>query len=181
MDLPNPFLGKVHFFFSGLTAGPTYRPLVRHSNADTPLVKKVINPPFFYPVVQCRCGNMLSYARTWSLRVGLQLVQMKRFRTSDVTHVTHAFPRFRPPTCHTYGRWDLQLNDCSPILSTWNMFPHMSGPNSRTTWLEFHLLHLTCLSKWSSKRTFLSFSISPRCQERQILEPLSLTSCCKRH
>ena len=31
------FLGKVHFFFSGLTAGPTYRPLVRHSNPDTPL------------------------------------------------------------------------------------------------------------------------------------------------
>ena len=25
------------FFFSGLTAGPTYRPLVRHSNPDTPL------------------------------------------------------------------------------------------------------------------------------------------------
>ena len=38
MDLPNPFLCKVQFFFSGLTAGPTYRPLVRHSNADTPLL-----------------------------------------------------------------------------------------------------------------------------------------------
>ena len=33
--LPN-FRGSP-FFFSGLTAGPTYRPLVRHSNPDTPL------------------------------------------------------------------------------------------------------------------------------------------------
>ena len=33
--LPN-FRGSP-FFFSGLTAGPTYRPPVRHSNADTPL------------------------------------------------------------------------------------------------------------------------------------------------
>ena len=37
MDLPNLLLGKV-FFFSGLTAGPTYRPLVWHSDADTPLL-----------------------------------------------------------------------------------------------------------------------------------------------
>ena len=31
------FLGKVQFFFSGLTAGPTYQPLVQDSNPDTPL------------------------------------------------------------------------------------------------------------------------------------------------
>jgi len=31
-------LGEVHFFFSGLAAGPTYHPPVRHSNPDTPLV-----------------------------------------------------------------------------------------------------------------------------------------------
>ena len=39
---PTSFLGevwaKLFFFFSGLTAGPTYRPLVRHSNPDTPLI-----------------------------------------------------------------------------------------------------------------------------------------------
>jgi hypothetical protein len=29
--------GEVQFFFSGLTAGPTYQPPVRHSNPDTPL------------------------------------------------------------------------------------------------------------------------------------------------
>ena len=38
---PTSFLGEVwaksFFFFSGLTAGPTYRPPVRHSNPDTPL------------------------------------------------------------------------------------------------------------------------------------------------
>jgi hypothetical protein len=38
-DLPNHFLGEVLFFFSGLTAGPTYQPLVRHSNPDTPLFR----------------------------------------------------------------------------------------------------------------------------------------------
>ena len=32
---PTSFLGEVHFFFSGLMAGPTYRPPVRHSNPDT--------------------------------------------------------------------------------------------------------------------------------------------------
>ena len=41
MDLlgtsPTSFLGEVLFFFSGLTAGPTYQPPVRHSNPDTPL------------------------------------------------------------------------------------------------------------------------------------------------
>ena len=37
MDLQNLLLGEVLFFFSGLMTGPTYRPLVRHSNADTPL------------------------------------------------------------------------------------------------------------------------------------------------
>ena len=31
-------LGEVQFFFSGLSAGPTYRPPVRHSNPDTPLL-----------------------------------------------------------------------------------------------------------------------------------------------
>ena len=40
MDLPNPFFGKVLFFFLGLTAGPTYRPLVWHSNPDTPLLSR---------------------------------------------------------------------------------------------------------------------------------------------
>ena len=34
---PTFFLGEVLFFFSGLEAGPTYRPPVRHSNPDTPL------------------------------------------------------------------------------------------------------------------------------------------------
>ena len=34
---PTSFLGEVHFFFSGLPAGPTYWPPVRHSNPDTPL------------------------------------------------------------------------------------------------------------------------------------------------
>ena len=34
---PTSFFGEVHFFFSGLTAGPTYRPPVRHSNPDAPL------------------------------------------------------------------------------------------------------------------------------------------------
>ena len=38
MDLQNLLLGEVLFFFSGLMTGPTYRPLVRHSNADTPLL-----------------------------------------------------------------------------------------------------------------------------------------------
>ena len=37
---PTSFLGEVHFFFSGLPAGPTYRPLVRHSNPDAPLKVK---------------------------------------------------------------------------------------------------------------------------------------------
>ena len=37
MDLQNLLLGEVLFFFSGQMTGPTYRPLVRHSNADTPL------------------------------------------------------------------------------------------------------------------------------------------------
>ena len=32
------FLGKVQLFFSRLTAGPTYWPLVRDSNPDTPLI-----------------------------------------------------------------------------------------------------------------------------------------------
>jgi hypothetical protein len=31
------FFWQGPFFFSGLTAGPTYRPLVQHSNPDTPL------------------------------------------------------------------------------------------------------------------------------------------------
>ena len=31
------------------------------------------------------------------------------------------------------------------------MFSHMSGPNSRTTRIELHLLHFTCFSKWSPK------------------------------
>ena len=35
--LPKPtFLCEVQFFFFGLAAGPTYQPLVRHSNPDTP-------------------------------------------------------------------------------------------------------------------------------------------------
>ena len=34
---PKPSFGRSPFFFSGLMTGPTYRPLVRHSNADTPL------------------------------------------------------------------------------------------------------------------------------------------------
>ena len=42
MDLlgtsPTSFSGEVLFFFSGLTARPTYQPLVQHSNADTPLL-----------------------------------------------------------------------------------------------------------------------------------------------
>ena len=39
MDLPTLFfLVRSNFFFSGLTAGPTYQPQVRHSNPDTPLV-----------------------------------------------------------------------------------------------------------------------------------------------
>ena len=41
MDLPNPFFRQGPFFFSGLTAGPTHRPLVRHSNANTPLISLV--------------------------------------------------------------------------------------------------------------------------------------------
>ena len=36
MELQNLLLGEV-LFFSGLMTGPTYQPLVRHSNADTPL------------------------------------------------------------------------------------------------------------------------------------------------
>ena len=36
------------FFFSGLTAGPTYRPPVRHSNPDTPLVRSVISLIFVH-------------------------------------------------------------------------------------------------------------------------------------
>ena len=39
IDLPNLFSGEGPFFFSGLTAGPTYQPSVRHSNPDTPLFK----------------------------------------------------------------------------------------------------------------------------------------------
>ena len=34
---PTSFLGEVQFFFSGLPAGPTYWPLVWHSNSDAPL------------------------------------------------------------------------------------------------------------------------------------------------
>ena len=37
MDLPNLFSGEGPFFFSGLTARPTYQPSVWHSNPDTPL------------------------------------------------------------------------------------------------------------------------------------------------
>jgi len=37
-DLPNLFFRRSPFFFSGLTAGPTYQPPVQHSNPDTPLV-----------------------------------------------------------------------------------------------------------------------------------------------
>ena len=39
MDLPNLFSGEGPFFFSGLTARPTYHPSVQHSNPDTPLVQ----------------------------------------------------------------------------------------------------------------------------------------------
>ena len=36
---PKPSFGRSpFFFFSGLMTGPTYRPLVRHSNPDTPLI-----------------------------------------------------------------------------------------------------------------------------------------------
>ena len=34
-------VGEVLFFFSGLMAGPTYRPPARHSNPDTPLLQGV--------------------------------------------------------------------------------------------------------------------------------------------
>ena len=34
---PQPLFSAT--FFSGLTAGPTYQPLVQHSNPDTPLYK----------------------------------------------------------------------------------------------------------------------------------------------
>ena len=37
-NLPNLFFRQSPFFFSGLTAGPTYRPPVRHSNPDAPLM-----------------------------------------------------------------------------------------------------------------------------------------------
>ena len=55
------------------------------------------------------------------------------------------------------------------------MFSHMSGPISRSTRLELHLLHLTRLSNRGSKTPFLSFSMSSRCQPRQILVPVSQT------
>ena len=48
MDLPNLFSGEGPFFFSGLTAGPTYQPSVRHSNPDTPLSEGESNQGTLY-------------------------------------------------------------------------------------------------------------------------------------
>ena len=48
---PQPFFSVKSFFFSGLTAGPTYRPLVRHSNPDTPLVQRHIYISTWSPVL----------------------------------------------------------------------------------------------------------------------------------
>ena len=42
---PTSFFGEVLFFFSGLTAGPTYRPPVRHSNPDAPLKRSSKKKP----------------------------------------------------------------------------------------------------------------------------------------
>ena len=73
--------------------------------------------------------------------------------------------------------------DGSPIFSPWNMFSHMPGLNPRTTRLERHLFHLTCLSKWSTKRTFPLFSMSSRWQPCQSLVSLSQTqtSSCEKN
>ena len=61
------------------------------------------------------------------------------------------------------------------MFCPWNMFSHMSGPVSRSTRLELHLLYLTRLSNRGSKTPYLSFSMSWRCQPRQILVPVSQT------
>jgi len=44
--------GKVQFFFSGLMAGPTYQPLVRHSNPDAPLIFHIRHSKGKYPILR---------------------------------------------------------------------------------------------------------------------------------
>ena len=61
---PTSFLGEVHFFFSGLPAGPTYRPPVRHSNPDAPLQKACARTPVYTAVD----GRLLT-----AVYVGLQI------------------------------------------------------------------------------------------------------------
>ena len=58
---PTFFLGEVQFFFSGLEAGPTYRPPVRHSNPDTPLNGMFTNLiPAFIPSSMLRSITILA-------------------------------------------------------------------------------------------------------------------------
>ena len=112
---PKPSFGRSPFFFSGLMTGPTYRPLVRHSNADTPLILSILD---------FQVGARIEYSR-WEIFEDTEV--SKILALPDVAHLVCVSCNIQQHLIYIYSAEDYSYLPHQAWTSPNNCILHFIG------------------------------------------------------